>query len=127
MERLSSRKIIGSLFEKGSSLYSYPFTIAWMEGDPAQQYPARVAISVPKKRLKRAVDRNRVKRVVREAWRHNKTALYEALEQQKIKIVLMLIYTGHGLPSQADINNAIEKVILKLLIAIKEANPCEER
>lgn len=127
MERLSSRKIIGSLFEEGSSLYSYPFTIAWMESDPTQQYPARVAISVPKKRLKRAVDRNRVKRVVREAWRHNKTVLYEALEQQNITIVLMLIYTGTGIPSQADINIAIEKLILKLLIAIKEAYQAKER
>lgn len=84
-ERLSSKKVIDRLFRKGSSetgsVFSYPFRVLYLrdEGLPtgaAAQLPA-ILISVSKRNFKRAVDRNLLKRRIREAYRLNKSLLFE--------------------------------------------------
>jgi ribonuclease P protein component len=74
-ERLSKDKLIQELFEKGSSFYLYPFKVIFMKHpDPA--FPVhQILISVSKRNFKRAVDRNTVKRRIREAYRLNKNQL----------------------------------------------------
>lgn len=119
-ERLSSRKTIGLLFESGRSFYSHPFKVVWLEKECESRFPASVAISVPKKVFKRAVDRNRIKRVVRESWRHQKGNLYSQLEQEDLQIVIMLIFTARILPSQIEMNGMIEKLISKFSSVLKD-------
>ncbi|UKT65127.1 ribonuclease P protein component [Pedobacter mucosus] len=71
-ERLCSRKHLDLLFKNGSSFLLYPFRISYLFIDQATSIQAQVVINVPKKRYKRAVDRNLIKRRIREAYRLNK-------------------------------------------------------
>jgi ribonuclease P protein component len=71
-ERLSQEKLIQELFDKGSSFYLYPFKVLFLPNDrPTNQ----VMASVPKSIFKRAVDRNTIKRRIREGFRLNKAKL----------------------------------------------------
>ncbi|MFM8451081.1 MAG: ribonuclease P protein component, partial [Haliscomenobacter sp.] len=69
-ERLKSRKEIGTLFKSGSSIGVYPLRAVWKVGQDIEKMGAlQVAVSVPKKKFRRAVDRNRLRRQVRESYR----------------------------------------------------------
>jgi ribonuclease P protein component len=91
-ERLCSRKSLGRLFSSGNSLFLYPFKLIWLDTDLETNNPAKLAISVPRRKFKKAVDRNRVKRLIRESYRLNKNILYENLIRQNRKIDLIIIY-----------------------------------
>jgi ribonuclease P protein component len=114
-ERLCNKKLIDGLFHNGSSFLCYPFKASWMLTDSEQQYPVQVVFSVSKKRYKRAVDRNLIKRRVREAYRLNKQdQLYTPLTGVDKKIVLSLAYIGKEIAPYS----LIEKKMLKLLIQL---------
>ncbi len=111
-ERLCNKKLIDELFHNGSSFLVYPFKASWMFADAAQPFPAQVLFSVSKKRFKRAVDRNRIKRISREAYRLNKQGhLYDQLNDSGKKITFSLAYIGKELPEY----QFAEKKMLKLL------------
>ncbi|GMT45255.1 MAG: ribonuclease P protein component [bacterium] len=74
-ERLHEKKLIERLFKDGKSFFTFPFQVFFSPLKTTSRYPARVLISVPKRNFKRAVDRNRIKRLVREAYRRNKYIL----------------------------------------------------
>ena len=71
-ERLSQEKLIQELFDKGSSFYLYPFKVFFL---PGQKTAHQLLTSVPKSIFKRAVDRNTIKRRIREGYRLNKAKL----------------------------------------------------
>jgi ribonuclease P protein component len=72
-ERLKSEKLIGELFEKGSSFYFFPFKVFVMPAAGSDTH--QVLFSVSKKVYKKAVDRNLLKRRMRESYRLNKNLL----------------------------------------------------
>lgn len=94
-EKLKSQKAIARLFREGQAFHLFPFRWVWVEAGDAP-HPVQVAVSVSKRKFKRAVDRNRIKRLVREAWRLNKAGFYEKLGPHHFHI--MFIYTGKELP-----------------------------
>src|SRR5688572_6472406 len=74
-ERLNNEILIKELFEKGSSFYLFPFKVHFLN-NPDQNFPFhQVMFSVPKRNFKKAVDRNLIKRRMREAFRLNKQSL----------------------------------------------------
>jgi ribonuclease P protein component len=84
-ERLSSRKEIELLFAEGQSLTSYPVRLVWRESAhplPPDK-PIQVMFSVSKKKISRAVDRNRMKRLMKENYRLNKPGIYSSLPAGK--------------------------------------------
>ena len=79
LERLNSRILIEKLFTGGSkSLPAFPLRIVYMPVEGEHLPAVSLLISVPKKRFKRAVKRNRVKRQIREAYRKHKDCLHES-------------------------------------------------
>jgi len=117
-EHLSNKRSISLLFEKGYSFWSHSFSVIWCYSDRPIPFPAQMAISVTKKSFKRAVDRNRIKRLVREAWRLNKNSLYDLLKGKDRQIIIMLVYTGKEIPDFHDVNNQIKNVISKILLLL---------
>jgi len=122
-EKLCSRKDISRLFEHGKAFYSEPFRLLWLKSEDILPFPALTGISVGKKSFPKAVDRNRVKRLIREAWRVNKQHLYGLLEQINIQIVIMIIYSGDEIPEFSTLNERMQEAIRKFslhLNTIKE-------
>jgi ribonuclease P protein component len=92
-EHLCRKKLIQELFGQGSSFGLYPLRFIWISAVEPTTGPPQVLISVSKRTFKRAVDRNRLKRLVREAYRLNKYRLTEATGGHSVAL-LGLIYTG---------------------------------
>ena len=120
-ERLSRRKLIEELFKSGVSFSLYPFRIQYLYQEFESAAPVQMLISVPSKKFKKAVDRNRIKRITREAYRLNKTSLYQALQMRNRKLRVAFIYTGTKLESFPVVNESVMKVIEHLIRHISAA------
>ena len=95
-ERLNKKLVIDRLFAGGSkSLLAFPLRVVYMPVEPEGERTS-ILISVPKKRFRRAVKRNRVKRQVREAYRKNKFTLLHVLEEKGVCLALAFICFGSG-------------------------------
>ncbi|MFA6923202.1 MAG: ribonuclease P protein component [Bacteroidales bacterium] len=110
-ERLCSRKVISELFEKGNSFNVFPIKTIWLKTSFESPYPAKILIVVPKKNIKKAVDRNKIKRRIREIYRKNKESLYEYLKRTEKQYVFALIYLDKNIISFKELE---EKIILTL-------------
>ncbi len=118
-ERLKSKKIIDSLFQQGQSFGVYPVRIVWVELENSDNpYPVQCAVSVSKRKFPKAVDRNRIKRQLREAWRLHKHRLYEALEGEQ-QFGIMLLYTGKEQITQVEIERCVQRIIKKFIKRLK--------
>ena len=93
-ERLTNKKLFESIFESGKSISAFPFRLIWIEIALSSSAPAQLGISVPKKSFAKAVDRNKLKRRIRESYRKNKHSLYEILKKKNLSIALMIIYVA---------------------------------
>lgn len=115
-ERLKSRKVIEQLFKAGESFAIYPLRLVFIKNEaPLSQYPIQFTVSVSKKRFKKAVDRNRIKRQIREAWRLNKASIYEALADQEAQYAFMIIYTAKEHMPFSKIERSMVKINKKFL------------
>lgn len=90
-EHLCSKIVFGKLMSDGHGFNAFPFRVIWMETDLPGDAPYQVAFSVSKRRFKKAVDRNRVKRVLRECWRLNKNEVTSHLEGKKVAFLVVYI------------------------------------
>ncbi|WP_353138698.1 ribonuclease P protein component [Pseudopedobacter sp.] len=95
-ERLCSKKLIASLYDNSSSFLLYPYRVVWKENSLShQEFPAQILISAPKRRFKRSVDRNLIKRRIKETFRNNKQQLlYPFLKNHNKNILLAINYVG---------------------------------
>ncbi|MBX2878049.1 MAG: ribonuclease P protein component [Saprospiraceae bacterium] len=114
-ERLKSRKTIDKLFRSGQSFGQYPLRVVWMELEtPMGSSPVQFALSVPKRKFKRASDRNRIRRVIREAYRLQKSHFYHHLPVQMEQLAMMVIYTGKEMPDYQTIESAMKQLLRRL-------------
>jgi len=113
-ERLHGHNAIANLFGNGKSFYYHPFKVVVVKTSTDENPPLRMLISVSKRKFKKAVDRNRTKRLCREAWRLQKNELLQQLSQQNIRLDVALIYTAGRILPFAEISRKI-KVILQRL------------
>ena len=96
-ERLKSRKVIQHLFKEGKSFTHFPFRVIYLETEN-HLLPLQAGFSVSKRHFKKAVDRNRIKRLMRECYRLQKNNLKTELEENHKSLVVFFIYTGNELP-----------------------------
>jgi ribonuclease P protein component len=116
-ERLRSRKLIEKIIEDGKSVHISPFRFSWAVTELETKFPVQFAIAVPKRFFKRAVDRNRIKRLVREVYRKNKSGLYALLKSRNIQCALLVVFSGKKVPVYAE----IEKKFLITLQRFEES------
>ena len=120
-ERLCNVKLIDKLYHNGSSFLVYPFRIIWLAADSDLPFPAQILISIPKKRFKKAVDRNLLKRRIREIYRLNKSEmLYPFLNQRSEKIILAINYIGNEISEYASLEKKFISAIQRLKKNISE-------
>lgn len=112
-ERLCNKTLFEELINSGESFIKYPFRIVMKESSVKGEFPVRMAISVSKKKFKRAVKRNHIKRLAREAYRLNKPTLYENLSGDKT-IDVLFIYLDHNLPEYSKAEKAIQSALQRI-------------
>jgi ribonuclease P protein component len=115
-ERITAQKEVDLLFEKGNAFISYPLRIVYVEQKPFSGATVSVLVCVAKKKLKRAVARNRMKRLIRESYRLNKAFLIEHLQEKESGLLIAFLFIGKELCGFKD----IEAAMLKVLSILKE-------
>lgn len=108
-EKLKSAKTIENLFLEGKTYSKYPIKIFFLPKNEIENNVA--AFAVPKRNFKLAVDRNRVKRQLREAYRLNKHMLEEINGKN---FVMLFLYLGKVKPQYADLEKVMQKLLKKL-------------
>lgn len=119
-EKLKSRKQIEALFLNGKNFSVFPLRVTY-QFLPSEETVVQVGVTAGKKYFKKAVDRNRIKRLIREAYRLQKNDLVEAVKQKRQKGFLFFLYTDKTIASFSVIKEAMSKA-LKRLEKITEAN-----
>lgn len=133
-QRLKSRKTIDALFKNGRSFSVYPFRVLYIirpfesAAEKKLQIPAtapslKAGFSAPSKNFKKAVHRNRIKRLIKEAYRLNQQQLNEYVSLQRIRLDIFFIYTGKDLPDQELVTGKISVVLQQLLKKLNESLP----
>ena len=110
-ERLSGKKVIDSLFSEGKSFTVFPIRVFYIEKNFISNFPVRTLIGAARTRLPKAVDRNKAKRLIREAFRRNKHALYSVLKKKNKNLHLGFIYQTDKIISY---NQVEAKIIVTL-------------
>lgn len=113
-ERLSSKTLIEELLTSKLSFVKYPFRIILKDSSQPCEFPARMAISVGKKKFKRAVKRNRIKRLTREAYRLNKPEFYNSITPGRT-IDILFIYLDYDLPTYPKTEKAMKSALQKIV------------
>ncbi|MGB5238455.1 MAG: ribonuclease P protein component [Flavobacteriaceae bacterium] len=111
-EKLKSRKTIELLFQKGNSITQYPLKLYYLPVDKDQEVRVKAAVSVPKRNFKRAADRNRIKRLLREAYRLNKHLIFNNIEGN---FAFLILYLGKDLPPYDEVEKSMQGVFKKLV------------
>ena len=120
-ERLKSRKQIAQLFDKGKSFVVAPFRVYFFVHGPwTIDHGLQFGVGVSNKNFKKAVDRNRIKRLTREAWRLQKNDLKEKLRVNSRQLNVFLIYTGKVVPDFTIAKGKVAVVLKKLGDKINE-------
>jgi ribonuclease P protein component len=122
-DKLKSRKAIEQIFKAGKSFSIFPFRVLYLQVTASSALPKiipsslQTAFSVSKRHFKKATDRNRIKRLMREAWRLQKNNLTQKINNQNLQV--FVIYTGNELP---EYNLVFEKItaVIKRLIKIND-------
>ena len=111
-ERLHSTKLIEELFTKGTSFTIYPLRVVYLKQPLESQSTHQVLVTIPKKRFKRAVDRNKMKRRIKEAYRLHKQVLKS--EMQKFYLLIGYIYVGRDIASYQEVEEKLKESLLRL-------------
>lgn len=107
-EKLKSKKIIGELFSSGKSISAYPLLLIYLKNNTKLQ----TGVSVSKKRFKNATDRNRIKRLLREGYRLNKSVL---IDNKIDNYSFIILYVGKDMPDFELINSKVKALFSKFI------------
>lgn len=118
-EHLCGEKRITALFTEGEAFIAYPMRIVFLIKPKADKEPVSVMVSVPKKRFKRAVKRNRLKRLMREAYRLNKSMITDKINEKQLQIHIAFHYISDEELDFITIDKKMKVALEKLLNKIE--------
>jgi len=112
-ERLAGRKIMADLFAKGKSISHPPFRLTWMESTWEETSPVKIGFGVPARVFRLAVDRNRIKRQMREVYRNNKEPVIALVKARNKQCAIMILFTGKEKLSFEEIGKKLKLTLLE--------------
>ncbi len=118
-ERLKSKKLIERLYTERNSVKAFPLRMIFLQTEHTSNFPAQVGVSVPKRNFKSAVDRNRLKRLMRESYRLQKEIVYNHLEKPYI---FMISYIGKEACTYDEMFLKMEKLLTRFIEETKNIN-----
>jgi ribonuclease P protein component len=113
--KICNQNQIDTLFKEGKSLKSGLFRLLFVETEASGQPPVQILIAVPKKNLRHAVDRNRMKRLIREAYRLSKYKIQDEYSNVEKHLDIAVIFIGKQCVSQSETITAINELIDRLI------------
>lgn len=116
-EKLKSKKLIDQLFTEGQSVSAYPLRLVYLRTTFADNIVAKTGVSVSKRNFKTAVDRNRIKRLLREAYRLNKS---DFINNLKTPHAFMVLYIGKDKPTLVQVETKMKALFEKFSSKISE-------
>lgn len=119
-EHLCGEKRITRLFTQGDAFIAYPLRVVFLIEAKSDVESASILVSVPKKRFKRAVKRNRLKRIMREAYRLNKQAIIDKLEEKQLQLHVAFNYVSDDELDYATIENKMKISLQRLIDKIEK-------
>ena len=111
-EKLKSEKLITQLFAEGQSVASYPLRMVYLKTSFDDDIKVKAGVSVSKRNFKKAVDRNRIKRLMREAYRLQKASYFNNLSES---YALMILYIGKDGTDFETVNHKMKSLLDKFL------------
>jgi ribonuclease P protein component len=111
-EKLKSKVLIDRIFTEGKSVKKYPLRLVYIPLDKSEDGKNKAAVSVPKRSFKKAVDRIKLKRLMREAYRKNK---YLVTNNLPATYALIIIYTGRKIEEYSEIFRATEELLKRFV------------
>jgi ribonuclease P protein component len=114
-EKLKSRKQIELLFAQGKSISSFPVKVFYLPVEHTPEHPVQVGVGVSARNFKKAVDRNTIKRRMREAYRLHKLPLHEYLKTEQKSVAVFILWIDKQLPTTAALNDLMPTVVEKLI------------
>lgn len=119
-ERLNRKKVIEKMFAGGSRSFSvFPLRVVYLPVEESD-VPVSILVSVSKRRFKRAVKRNRVKRQIREAYRMNKQELLSVLAQRQSRLAVAFIYLSDELVDSSVIEERMKTALARIVEKFQE-------
>lgn len=112
-QKLKSRKAIDALFAEGKGYNSNPVRVVFSFVEHSEMLQAGFTVS--SRNFKHAVDRNRIKRLMREAFRLQKNELEQSLQDNARQVHLFFVFIGNTLPQYDEVYKAVGKSIKKIL------------
>ncbi len=119
-EKLKSRKQIDELFAKGRSFLLFPVKVFYLPVDAKETQPVKAGMGVSARYFKKAVDRNRVKRLLRETYRLNKQPLYDCMAARGQQLAVFFLYVDKTLPSAELLQKKMPQLLNKLIKIVHE-------
>ena len=110
-EHLCGEIRIAKLYAQGKAFIVYPLRVVYSINVEVAQEPVKVLISVPKKRFKKAVDRNRIKRLMRETYRLNKNSLITKATENELTLQIAFNYVADSEIDYSTLNRKMEKAL----------------
>lgn len=112
IEKLKSKILVEKLFDEGKSITVFPLRLIFLNTRFNEPVKTKCGVSVGKRNFKNAVDRNSVKRLVREAYRLNKGFYFNNITTQ---YALMILYIGNEKPTFEQTNKAMKQLLDKFI------------
>jgi len=114
-ERLHSKKLANLLFSEGKSFFQYPFKVFFISENNTMETPARLMVTIPKRSFKKAVDRNQIKRLVKECYRLHKNELVQYLNNHNKTLIFGLVYVGETILSYREVERKLILILQRLI------------
>jgi ribonuclease P protein component len=111
-EKLKSEKLISKLFLEGKSVSAYPLRMVYLKATFDEDIKVKAGVSVSKRNFKRAVDRNRIKRLLREAYRLQKGTFFNNMTTQ---YAFMILYIGKEKPTYLEVEAKMTQLLQKFI------------